>query len=542
MDPPEPQNRKLVWVIGGALLVLGIAIGLELLPRRSGEPQGPPPRRRLPFQDPRLQQERVDVLGETAGKTLTYEQLIALLKSKASDPLAQSFAREFLEDGALKDIWEAYDRTHDLEAFAKTLKSSGAFTRLLQKYETIPGFQELAEDIARQAPLARFVAGPKAKREGPAVGPKTQVTQAKELKGRSPSGSPERPSEEFKYFTDPALAGLGFYLNDPRVVGIGYGLDAREQALLRKALEGRGEGESSWDACERAGLLPECTRMVQSCMSIPGCVALTNPSTPTSTTAPTTTNGTTTPTTIPPTTTTDPCANAECPRDCSFWPAACAPPCPCPTPPTCGRDADNDGNPCDFGDTCSNCRDDCCPCGDNICTTTGRTPPENSTNCPQDCNPPPSDTNLCFCNRAPQGYCGGLGNCAPDEWGYREMSAPYGACLTNNPTSGCQCPSDCTGQGPWVCQPAASCTTTTTAPPCVPDGSCDAPDPACGETTDGADNCGNSCQKTGPACCTCGPWYDLGCGGNCMEQDRTCDPPECRTEYRCRPSSQCREF
>lgn len=44
---------------------------------------------------------------------------------------------------------------------------------------------------------------------------------------------------------------------------------------------------------------------------------------------------------------------------------------------------------------------------------------------------------------------------------------------------------------------------TTTQVACVPNGSCSAPTPACGTTTTGVDNCGNSCTKTGAACsCT----------------------------------------
>lgn len=39
-----------------------------------------------------------------------------------------------------------------------------------------------------------------------------------------------------------------------------------------------------------------------------------------------------------------------------------------------------------------------------------------------------------------------------------------------------------------------------TPPPCVSNGSCNAPTPACGQTTTGVDNCGKSCTKTGPAC------------------------------------------
>ena len=37
-------------------------------------------------------------------------------------------------------------------------------------------------------------------------------------------------------------------------------------------------------------------------------------------------------------------------------------------------------------------------------------------------------------------------------------------------------------------------------PPCVSDGSCSAGEPACEQTTYGEDNCGNECDRTGPAC------------------------------------------
>ncbi|MBX9809602.1 hypothetical protein K2X92_04405, partial [Candidatus Gracilibacteria bacterium] len=36
---------------------------------------------------------------------------------------------------------------------------------------------------------------------------------------------------------------------------------------------------------------------------------------------------------------------------------------------------------------------------------------------------------------------------------------------------------------------------------CTPNGSCSAAAPACGSTTYGADNCGNSCSLNGPVCC-----------------------------------------
>ncbi len=60
--------------------------------------------------------------------------------------------------------------------------------------------------------------------------------------------------------------------------------------------------------------------------------------------------------------------------------------------------------------------------------------------------------------------------------------------------------------GPWdinsmlAAYTRAACPAQTTPPPaCVPNGSCSA-NPACGMTATGTDNCGNSCQRQGPAC------------------------------------------
>ena len=43
------------------------------------------------------------------------------------------------------------------------------------------------------------------------------------------------------------------------------------------------------------------------------------------------------------------------------------------------------------------------------------------------------------------------------------------------------------------------------APTCIPNGSCSAATPACGQTTTGVDSCGNACSKTGPICPACVP-------------------------------------
>lgn len=527
-----------------------------------------PKPRRLPFNDPRLQAQRTEVLRSNRQKTFSYQDLVDILSSKRSDPLARAFAEEFLKNSELKDIWQTFDRTHDLEAFAKALRSSGAFARFLERHRDVPGFTELAQDVAGKVPLARFAAGARAEAlfgNERTPNPRGRTGPGTAKAARSSATSYSKVDEDFKYLTDPALAGLGMNLSNLHVLGIAYGLDAKEWTLLNQEMKRRAKGESSWDVCQRIGLLEECVDMVRRCMEIPGCVDLTTPTTPTTTPTTTTspaTSLTTAPTTTPPATTAPPrpCTNPVCPRDCGFCSqcASCSPPPDCAS--TCGNGS------CECGETCSNCQKDCCPCGDGICTKGGRTPPEDDTNCPQDCPPPPAGcasctdwefvscggacgtagaciaahhcarrdctpdtqppcapewdcapddgcltcsrgechpacpqncpppaTVECFCNRAPQGYCGGLGNCEPCEWGYQNLSAPNGICLTNLPQPGCVCPADCTGgPGPWVCQPttpsspvvcAGGCTTatestptteppTTTTQPCAPDGAC----------------------------------------------------------------------
>jgi len=77
-------------------------------------------------------------------------------------------------------------------------------------------------------------------------------------------------------------------------------------------------------------------------------------------------------------------------------------------------------------------------------------------------------------------------------------------------------------------------------PPCTPT-TCNAPNPACGQTTYGTDNCGGPCSKTGPACppppCTpttcnapepaCGQttYGTDNCGGPCSKTGPACPPP-----------------
>ncbi|MBX9809796.1 prepilin-type N-terminal cleavage/methylation domain-containing protein [Candidatus Gracilibacteria bacterium] len=100
------------------------------------------------------------------------------------------------------------------------------------------------------------------------------------------------------------------------------------------------------------------------------------------------------------------------------------------------------------------------------------------------------------------GYIGGSCNnhtCVTSgPYTYGSWSGCSGACGTNNGTqsrseycnyTSCHSAQDTT----------QSCTASICA--CIPDGSCSASNPACGNTTYGVDNCGISCSLSGPICC-----------------------------------------
>jgi len=97
-------------------------------------------------------------------------------------------------------------------------------------------------------------------------------------------------------------------------------------------------------------------------------------------------------------------------------------------------------------------------------------------------------------------------------------------CVSNG---SCSAPAPACGQTTnGVDNCGTGCTKTGGVCACVPDGSCSAAAPACGTTTYGVDNCNNSCSKTGGACvcvpnCSCaastcnGTTCSDGCGGTC---------------------------
>lgn len=86
---------------------------------------------------------------------------------------------------------------------------------------------------------------------------------------------------------------------------------------------------------------------------------------------------------------------------------------------------------------------------------------------------------------------------APSNWGYQGSSTPPicvpdGSCSASTPSCGQ------TTTGTDNC--GNTCQKTGSPCPCVPNGSCSAVTPNCEETTYGVDNCGNTCSKTGGTC------------------------------------------
>src|SRR3989344_9164411 len=102
--------------------------------------------------------------------------------------------------------------------------------------------------------------------------------------------------------------------------------------------------------------------------------------------------------------------------------------------------------------------------------------------------------------------CGGVG-CGWNQ-GCTLACVPDGSCSAPDPA----CEQTTNGQDNC----GGSCSRTGGACACVPDGSCSAPDPACEQTTNGQDNCGGSCSRTGGAC-ACVP------DGSCSAPDPACE-------------------
>lgn len=104
----------------------------------------------------------------------------------------------------------------------------------------------------------------------------------------------------------------------------------------------------------------------------------------------------------------------------------------------------------------------------------------------------------------------------------------------------CNAPEPACGQttsGTNKCGFACAKTKPITDPSCCDSNTCNAPAPACGQTTTGTLNCGQSCSKKGPVCCvsdgSCSAKPACGqtvcgtdnCGQSCCRTGPACPPP-----------------
>lgn len=155
-DPFQRQNRPLVGIVLGALVILG-AVGLMEWRRRphpaknretvfaaTGLPLAPmPPAAARP---PSAVTSQPGVLDST-----DFDKLVELFKGTSEVPAAREFAKEFQAEPALEKEWDDFeadqksgDPKDTLQTFAKRISDNPEFRQLVAKYSQEPGFRDVA--------------------------------------------------------------------------------------------------------------------------------------------------------------------------------------------------------------------------------------------------------------------------------------------------------------------------------------------------------------------------------------------------------------
>lgn len=165
-DPSEilsdGLDRRLVVLVLGGILCLGMALGLELFPHFAGRDLrtvrlSPIAGRSVA---PLLEPVAIPELPSPPAKDLTYGQLKQILSSRRGDPAADRFVREFFGSAELKRTYEEYEKgSPDRPAteFVGLLQRSAEFGDLMRSHSRQPEFRALAEGLTKHPDLNRLL-------------------------------------------------------------------------------------------------------------------------------------------------------------------------------------------------------------------------------------------------------------------------------------------------------------------------------------------------------------------------------------------------
>lgn len=209
-DPAEiladGLDRRLVVLVLGGVLCLGMALGLELFPHFAGRDLktvrlSPTAGRTI---EPLAELLVIPEPPGAPAKELTFGQLIQILSAKRGEPAAGRFVREFFGSAELKRAFEDFEKgsaERPAAEFVSVLQRSAEFGDLMRSHSRQPEFRGLAEGLTKHPELNRLLRAlrsPAAPQAAPlpkfAPSDRGAETLEAEFKGRSsPVGTIKAP-------------------------------------------------------------------------------------------------------------------------------------------------------------------------------------------------------------------------------------------------------------------------------------------------------------------------------------------------------------
>lgn len=156
----EGLDRRLVVLVLGGILCLGMALGLELFPHFAGRDLktirlAPSAGRAEPMVDYSLPEP-----PPAAEKELSFGELMMILSAKRGDPATAGFVSEYFASPALKGLLEDFQKgppERPASEFVAELRKSTEFGDMMRSHSRRPAFRELAEGLTKQPQLNRLL-------------------------------------------------------------------------------------------------------------------------------------------------------------------------------------------------------------------------------------------------------------------------------------------------------------------------------------------------------------------------------------------------
>lgn len=155
----ETVDRRLVVLVLGGILCLGMALGLELFPHISGRDLKTV---RLAPSEGRVMEPLV-LPEQPAGRgQATFAELMQILSPRRADASAMRFAAAFLAKPGLKGVYDQFSSgpgARPAGEFVAQLQGSAEFGDLVRAYSKDPAFRAMAEELTRHPVLNRLLRG-----------------------------------------------------------------------------------------------------------------------------------------------------------------------------------------------------------------------------------------------------------------------------------------------------------------------------------------------------------------------------------------------